>query len=108
MLSGLAIEFAVTRTLRDAAALLDAVHGPGTGDKYEIASPARPYAEEVGTPPGQLRIALTTRAWSRRSPGQAADHKWWLHANSQMCTSIGLLAPVNGEQSDGICLRKTA
>ena len=63
-LSGLAIEFAVTRTLRDAAALLDAVNGPGTGDKYEIASPARPYAEEVGTPPGHLRIALTTRAWS--------------------------------------------
>jgi amidase len=64
LLSGLAIEFAVTRTVRDAAALLDAVNGPGTGDKYEIASPARPYAQEVGTPPGHLRIALTSRAWS--------------------------------------------
>jgi amidase len=63
-LSGLAIEFAVTRTVRDAAALLDAVNGPGTGDKYEIATPARPYAQEVSTPPGQLRIALTTQAWS--------------------------------------------
>ena len=37
LLSGLAIEFAVTRTVRDAAALLDAVTGPGIGDKYEIA-----------------------------------------------------------------------
>ena len=64
LLSGLAIEFAVTRTVRDAAALLDAVNGPGIGDKYEIASPARPYTEEVGTPAGQLRIALTSRAWS--------------------------------------------
>jgi amidase len=64
LLSGLAIEFAVTRTVRDAATLLDAVNGPGTGDKYEIASPARPYAEEAGTPPGHLRIAVTTRAWS--------------------------------------------
>jgi len=64
LVSGLAIEFAVTRTVRDAAALLDAVNGPGIGDKYEIASPARPYTEEVGTPPGQLRIALTSRAWS--------------------------------------------
>ncbi len=63
-LNSTAIEFAVTRTVRDAAALLDAVNGPGIGDKYEIASPALPYAEEVGTPPGQLRIALTTRAWS--------------------------------------------
>ena len=64
LVSGLAIEFAVTRTVRDAAALLDAVNGPGIGDKYEIASPARPYTEEIGTPPGQLRIALTSRAWS--------------------------------------------
>jgi amidase len=64
LVSGLAIEFAVTRTVRDAAALLDAVNGPGIGDRYEIASPDRPYAEEVGTPPGQLRIALTSRAWS--------------------------------------------
>jgi amidase len=63
-LSGLAIDFAVTRTVRDAAALLDAVNGPGTGDKYEIASPARPYAEEAGTAPGHLRVAMTTRAWS--------------------------------------------
>src|SRR5256885_8275251 len=63
-LSGLGIEFALTRTVRDAANLLDAVNGPGTGDKYEIASPARPYAREVGTPPGHLRIAMTTRAWS--------------------------------------------
>jgi amidase len=64
LVSGLAIEFAVTRTLRDAAALLDAINGPGIGDKYEIPSPGRSYAEEVGAPPGQLRIALTTRAWS--------------------------------------------
>lgn len=63
-LSGLAIDFAVTRTVRDAAALLDAVNGPGTGDKYVIAPPARPYAEEAGTAPGHLRIAMTTRAWS--------------------------------------------
>ena len=64
VLSGLSSEFAVTRTVRDAAAVLDAVNGPGIGDKYEIASPARPYAEEVGTPAGQLRIAVTSRAWS--------------------------------------------
>ncbi len=63
-LSGLAIEFALSRTVRDAAAVLDAVHGPGTGDKYVIAPPSRPYAQEVRMPPGRLRIALTTRAWS--------------------------------------------
>jgi amidase len=63
-LSGLAIEFALARTVRDTAALLDAAHGPGVGDKYVIAPPARPYAQEVNTPPGRLRVAMTTRAWS--------------------------------------------
>ncbi|HLG62440.1 MAG TPA: amidase [Ktedonosporobacter sp.] len=63
-LSGLGVEFALTRTVRDAAALLDAVNGPGVGDKYFAAPPERPYAQEVGTPPGRLRIAMTTQAWS--------------------------------------------
>jgi amidase len=63
-LSGLGVDFALTRTVRDTAALLDAVNGPGMGDKYFAAPPARPYAQEVGAPPGRLRIAMTTQAWS--------------------------------------------
>lgn len=63
-LSGLGVDFALTRTVRDAAALLDAVSGPGIGDKYFAAPHARPYAQEAGTPPGRLRIAMTTRPWS--------------------------------------------
>jgi amidase len=63
-LLGLAVGFALARTVRDAAALLDVANGPGVGDKYVIAPPARPYAQEVNTPPGQLRVAVTTRAWS--------------------------------------------
>ena len=63
-LSGFGIDFALTRTVRDAAALLDAVQGPGIGDKYFAPPPERPYAQEVGTPPGRLRIAMTTQAWS--------------------------------------------
>ncbi|HZO73928.1 MAG TPA: amidase [Ktedonobacteraceae bacterium] len=63
-LSGLGVEFTLTRTVRDAAALLDAVNGPGVGDKYFAAPPEHPYAQEVGTPPGRLRIAMTTQAWS--------------------------------------------
>lgn len=63
-LSGLGVDFALTRTVRDAAALLDAVSGPGIGEKYFAAPPERPYAQEAGTPPGRLRIAMMTRAWS--------------------------------------------
>jgi amidase len=59
-LCGLAIEFAVTRTVRDAAALLDAVAGPDVGAPAMIAPFARPLAQEVGAAPGKLRIAWTT------------------------------------------------
>ncbi|SDI16104.1 amidase [Nonomuraea jiangxiensis] len=66
---GMAYEFALTRTVRDAAHLLDAVHGPGIGDKYTAPPPRRPYAAELGARPGRLRVAVTTAAWS----GAAVD-----------------------------------
>jgi amidase len=57
-------EFALTRTVRDAAHLLDAVAGPAVGDKYTAPPPSGRYADEVGADPGALRVAVTTRAWS--------------------------------------------
>ncbi len=60
ILGGLVSELAVTRSVRDAAAVLDAVSGPAPGDPYGVAPPARPYAEEVGADPGRLRIGLMT------------------------------------------------
>ncbi|MEV0671598.1 amidase family protein [Mycobacterium sp. NPDC050441] len=63
-LSGLGAEFGLTRSVRDCAALLDAVSGPASGDKYIIRDPARPYLEELGRDPGRLRIAIHTESWS--------------------------------------------
>jgi amidase len=57
---------AVTRTVRDSAALLDATSGPDIGDPYWAPPPARPFLEEVGRDPGRLRIAITTRSWNRQ------------------------------------------
>lgn len=58
-LCGLACEFAVTRTVRDAAALLDAVAGADVGAPSQPVPPARPYREEVGARPTRLRVAWT-------------------------------------------------
>jgi amidase len=58
---GLAMEHALTRSVRDSAALLDAVAGPEPGDPYWAPPQARPYVEEARTDPGPLRIAMTTR-----------------------------------------------
>jgi len=55
---GLGVELGVSRTVRDTAALLDAVGGPGVGDSVIAPAPQRPYAEEVGADPGRLRIGL--------------------------------------------------
>ena len=58
---GLVTELAVTRTVRDAAAVLDAVAAPPPGDPYYAPRRARPYPDEVGADPGRLRIGLMTR-----------------------------------------------
>jgi amidase len=57
---GYSINHALTRSVRDCAALLDATQGADVGAPYEIKPPARPYLEEAAAPPGRLRIAFTT------------------------------------------------
>ena len=59
-MSGLTAELAVARSVRDVAAILEAVHGPAPGDPYVAPPPLRPYTEEVGADPGKLRIAIWT------------------------------------------------
>ncbi len=63
-LNGFGIELAVTRTVRDAAALLDAVQGPGVGDPYVIPAPAAPYTSILQQAPRELKIGVSTEAWS--------------------------------------------
>jgi amidase len=45
-------------TVRDAAAFLDAVAGYEPGDPHWAPPPERPFLDEVGRPPGRLRVAL--------------------------------------------------
>lgn len=65
--NGLAVHGALSRSVRDSAALLDLVHGPEAGDPYAARRPERPYAEEVTRSPGSLRIGLLTRPWGGRA-----------------------------------------
>ena len=53
-------EFVLTRSLRDAAAVLDAVAGIAPGDPYTAPPPTRPYREEIGAPVEPLRIGFRT------------------------------------------------
>ena len=49
----------LTRSVRDAAAIIDVMAGPVAGDPYAVPPFERPLAEEVGAPPGKLRVAFT-------------------------------------------------
>jgi amidase len=60
--AGATIDGCVTRSVRDTAAVLDAISGYEPGDPY-IAPPfARPLVDEVGADPGQLRIGVVDRS----------------------------------------------
>jgi amidase len=61
-LSGLTAELVVSKTVRDTAAILEAVHGPAPGDPYFAPPPARLYTEELDVDPKGLRIGFTTAA----------------------------------------------
>src|SRR5262249_47199031 len=45
---GMVAELVVSRSVRDAARVLDLVHGPRPGDPYAAPTPARPFSAEVG------------------------------------------------------------
>ena len=62
VMSGLVSEHALTRSVRDSAAILDATEGAAPGDPYVAPRPLRPYVEELNEDPGKLRIALSTAA----------------------------------------------
>ena len=86
-LSGLAVEFAVTRTVRDSAALLDAVHGHGVGDPYIIAPPAQPYVKALNARQRKLRIAYTTESWAGAEVD--AEMKSAAEKSAELCRKLG-------------------
>src|SRR3954462_6106837 len=56
--AGGTIDGAVTRTVRDAAAILDAISTPMVGEPYYAPALPGPLREEVGRDPGALRIGF--------------------------------------------------
>lgn len=59
--AGMSCHLAVTRSVRDTAAMLDLLSGPALGDPHRAPVPERPFMEEVGLPPRRLRVAVVTR-----------------------------------------------
>ena len=58
--TGASTDHVVSRTVRDSAAMLDVLSGPGSGDPFVIPAPEAPYAELMQRAPGSLRIGVFT------------------------------------------------
>ncbi|MDA9975857.1 amidase [Alphaproteobacteria bacterium] len=96
---GYSIEHAVSLSVRDNAALLDATQGGGPGDPYVAPPPARPFLEEIGADPGQLRIAFTEKA-----PNGAlveADYLRVLQETVTLCEAMGHAVEQADPEVDG-------
>ncbi|MBI3826912.1 MAG: amidase [Candidatus Rokubacteria bacterium] len=86
-LAGCSAEHAVTLTVRDCAALLDATAGAGEGDPYIAPARERPFLHEVATPGPRLRIAYTTVAPSGAPVGAACVTL--LRDVARLCADLG-------------------
>ena len=61
-MSGVTVELCVSRSVRDTARLLEAVHGAAPGDPYVAPAPLRPYTDELEDETGGLRIGVLDRS----------------------------------------------
>ncbi len=85
--SGMSTGHVVSRSVRDSARMMDCTHGPAPGDPYAAPPPARPFADEVGADPGQLRIALMSDGFD----GRPLDRECikGVEAAAKLCEDLG-------------------
>ncbi len=98
-MGGLSAEHAVTLTVRDSAALLDATAGPGLGDPYAAPAPGRPYLREVGAKPGSLRIAISSKA--PNGAEVSAESQGVLDETAKLCADLGHEVTQTDPEIDG-------
>ncbi|MDD9935653.1 MAG: amidase family protein, partial [Myxococcales bacterium] len=78
---------ALTRSVRDAAAMLDVMAGPMPGDPYAAPALPRPLAEEVGRDPGALRIGWCDGSLLGREVH--AEHRAAVRASAAQLEALG-------------------
>jgi amidase len=96
---GLFCDHVLTRSVRDSAAMLDATAGPDVGAPYYAVPPARPFLSEVGTNPGRLRIAFTSKPFLGGTVDK--DCVKGLEATAKLCQDLGHEVVEAAPQIDG-------
>ena len=96
---GLACDHVLTRSVRDSAAMLDATAGPDVGAPYYAPPPPRPFLDEVGADPGELRIAFTSKPFL---PSVVHDDcVKGLETTAKLCQDLGHQVVEVAPQIDG-------
>lgn len=80
--SGLAGDGPITRTVRDAAALLDAMAHPMPGDLRPLPEPTEPFTTWAARRPGRLRIARWVEPYLPGVEASASSVRAWEHATT--------------------------
>ena len=84
-----AIEFAVSRSVRDSAALLDCVAGPDLGAAHIIQSPSQSFASSAAQAPGPLTIGVIEGSLLGAQVGVHQENKLAVQNTSKLCESLG-------------------
>jgi amidase len=85
--SGLGVQLGVSRTVRDSAALLDAVQAILPGEPYLTSPPSHSWLSQVSAAPGKLRIGVQRAASNGAHPVPAVDAA--LDATVRLLQSLG-------------------
>jgi amidase/6-aminohexanoate-cyclic-dimer hydrolase len=84
---GTAIDGVLTRSVRDTAAMLDVCHGRDLGAPYDAPHVARPYLQEIETPPPRLRVAFCKTTLTGEPIH--ADCAAAVEAAARLCAELG-------------------
>lgn len=85
--AGFVVQHAITRTVRDSAALLDVSCRPQPGDPYWLEPPTVPFLSVLSEPVGRLRIKFSTKTiLPARMETELADA---VEAAASLCEEMG-------------------
>lgn len=102
--NGQSTHHAVSRSVRDNAALLDVTHGREIGSRYDAPAETRSYLSALEKDPKPLKIALWDTAPNGTKPD--SDAAAGLTATAKLLEELGHTVEVAGPEFDGEALGK--
>ncbi|HIF69416.1 MAG TPA: amidase [Deltaproteobacteria bacterium] len=103
-LAGLSVAHAITHSVRDSAALLDATAGPMVGDFYSAPPASRSFLSALEGPLPKFRVALWTSGYAGENIASACQTA--ARDAARLCESLGCRVEEARPSIDGHALRE--